>query len=153
MLKFASASTSQRVRLEAGRHGNVNETGLLWKQTKGLPYVSSAILYRGQYVMVKDGGMVTAYDAASRQGQIYQKRLAATGGYYASPVAANGNVYFTSLDDGSITVLAAGAPKLKVVAENPASANARPPRRPSPTTRSTCEPPSICMRSAQRIDS
>ena len=37
----------------------------LWKQTKGLPYVSSAILYRGQYVMVKDGGIVTAYDATT----------------------------------------------------------------------------------------
>ena len=50
--------------------------------------------------------------------RLYQKRLEATGGYYASPVAANGNVYFTSLDDGTITVLEGGTPKPKVVAKN-----------------------------------
>ncbi len=36
--------------------------------------------------------------------------------YYASPVAANGNIYFTSLDDGSITVLKAGSDKPEVSA-------------------------------------
>ena len=86
----------------------------------GLPYVSSAILYRGQYLMVKDGGMITAYDAKSGE-QLYQKRLDATGSYYASPVAANGNVYFTSLDDGTITVLAGGAPKPHGRREKPAA--------------------------------
>jgi hypothetical protein len=68
--------------------------------------------------MVKDGGTVTAYDAKTGK-QLDQERLAATGSYYASPVAASGIVYFTSLDNGSITVLAGGAQKLKVVAENP----------------------------------
>ena len=42
--------------------------------------------------MVKDGGIVTAYDAKTGN-ELYQKRAAATGSYYASPVAANGNVY------------------------------------------------------------
>jgi hypothetical protein len=37
--------------------------------------------------MVKDGGIVTAYDAASSE-KLYQKRIAAPGKYYASPVAA-----------------------------------------------------------------
>ena len=45
--------------------------------------------------------------------------LAATGSYYASPVAANGNVYFVSLDDGAVTVLEGGSPTPKVVAKNP----------------------------------
>ena len=68
--------------------------------------------------MVKDGGTITAYDADSGK-EVYQKRLAATGSYYASPVAANGNVYFVSLDNGSFTVLKGGAAKADVVAENP----------------------------------
>lgn len=117
--KFAANSRSSAFALKPGGSGNVTESGVLWKQKKGLPYVSSAILYRGQYLMVKDGGTITAYDANSGK-QLYQKRIQASGSYYASPVAANGNVYFTSLDNGTITVLEGGSPKLNVVAENPA---------------------------------
>jgi len=32
----------------------------VWKKTKGLPYITSAIAYAGQYVMVRDGGIITA---------------------------------------------------------------------------------------------
>jgi outer membrane protein assembly factor BamB len=50
---------------------------------------------------------------------LYQKRIAAPGKYYASPVAANGHIYFASLADGTITVLKAGATSPEVVAKNP----------------------------------
>ena len=108
----------QRVRPQAGRHRRCDKLQSLWKQTKGLPYVSSGIVYRGQYLIVKDGGIVTAYDAKTGD-ELYQKRAVAAGGYYASPVAANGNVYFMSLDDGTVTVLEGGSPTPKVVAKNP----------------------------------
>lgn len=68
--------------------------------------------------MVKDGGIVTAYDAGTGE-SLYQKRAVASGGYYASPVAADGHIYFASLADGAVTVLKAGAKKPEVVAENP----------------------------------
>jgi len=51
--------------------------------------------------------------------EIYMQRAAAGGKYYASPVAANGHIYFTSLEDGVVTVLKAGADKPVVVAKNP----------------------------------
>ena len=79
--------------------------------------IASAILYRGQYVMVKDGGIVTAYDAKTGA-EVYQERAVASGKYYASPVAANGYIYFTSLD-GAVTVLKAGSDKAVEVARNP----------------------------------
>jgi outer membrane protein assembly factor BamB len=44
--------------------------------------------------------------------------LAAAGRYYASPVAANGHIYFTS-QDGAVTVLKAGSQQPVVVATNP----------------------------------
>src|SRR6185369_7480548 len=91
---------------------------VLWKKMKGLPHVTSALVYRGQLVMVKDRGIVSAYDAKTGK-EIYQERAAAAGQYYASPVAANGYIYFTELDDGIVTVLEAGASKPKVVAKNP----------------------------------
>jgi outer membrane protein assembly factor BamB len=118
MLKYIAAGRNSAFALKPGGSGDVTHSHVLWKQTKGLPYVSSAILYRGQYVMVKDGGIVTAYDAITGD-EIYQKRSVPSGSYYASPVAADGHIYFASLADGAITVLAAGAKKPEVVAENP----------------------------------
>ena len=38
---------------------------------------------------------------------------------YSSPVAANGNIYLTTLEDGTVTVLKAGTTKPEVVAKNP----------------------------------
>jgi outer membrane protein assembly factor BamB len=92
---------------------------MLWKKTRGLPYVPSPIEYRGQLVMIKNGGLVTAYDAKTGDEVYVQKRGAAPGRYYASPVGANGHIYLTSLDDGTITVLKAGSPTPQVVATNP----------------------------------
>ncbi len=117
-LNYMASSKNSAFALRAGGSGDVAKTHLLWKKTKGLPYVPSAINYGGQYVMVKDGGIVTAYDAKTGN-ELYQKRAVASGSYYASPVAANGNIYFTSLADGAVTVLKAGAAQPEVVAENP----------------------------------
>jgi outer membrane protein assembly factor BamB len=118
VLKFMAEGKNTAFALKAGGSGDVTDSHMLWKQTKGLPYIASAIVYGGQYVMVKDGGIVTAFDAKTGD-EIYMQRAAASGKYYASPVAANGNIYFTSLEDGAVTVLKAGAEKPVVVAKNP----------------------------------
>jgi outer membrane protein assembly factor BamB len=118
LLKFSAESRNSAFALKPGGTGDATNTSVLWKKAKGLPYVPSAIVYRGQYLLVKDGGLVTAYDESTGD-ELYQKRAVATGGYYASPIAANGNVYFVSLDDGTVTVLEGGAPKPKTVAQNP----------------------------------
>jgi len=117
ILKFMSEGKNSAFALKPGGTGDVTTSHVLWKKTKGLPYLASALVYRGQCVMVKDGGIVTAYDARTGR-EVYQERAAAAGKYYASPVAANGNIYFTSLD-GAITVLKAGSGKPEVLATNP----------------------------------
>jgi outer membrane protein assembly factor BamB len=117
-LAYMATSKCSTFAVRSGGSGDVTDSHVIWRQTRGLPYVPSAILYRGQYVMVKDGGIVTAYDATSGD-KLFEKRAVATGSYYASPVAADGHIYFASLTDGAITVLAAGAKKPEVVAENP----------------------------------
>ncbi|HEX9284332.1 MAG TPA: PQQ-binding-like beta-propeller repeat protein, partial [Nitrospirales bacterium] len=118
ILKFMSEGKNSAFALKPGGSGDVTTTHVLWTKTKGLPYIASAIVYRGHYVMVKDGGIVTAYDAKTGA-EMYQERIAAAGKYYSSPVAANGHIYFTSLDDGTITVVKAGSDKPEVVAKNP----------------------------------
>jgi outer membrane protein assembly factor BamB len=119
VVKFMSEGQNSAFALKAGGMGDVTDSHVLWKQKKGLPYVPSAIVYRGQCVMVKDGGIVTAYDARTGK-QIYMERAAAGGRYYSSPVAANGHIYLTSLEDGTVTVLKAASSAAEIVSQNPA---------------------------------
>ncbi|HTU17921.1 MAG TPA: PQQ-binding-like beta-propeller repeat protein [Gemmataceae bacterium] len=119
-MKFMSTAKNSAFAVKPGGTGDVTKTHVLWKKTKGLPYVPSALVYQGQYVMVKDGGLVTAYDMKTGREIYVQERAAAAGRYYASPVAANGLIYFTSLQDGKVTVMKAGLAAPTVVARNPA---------------------------------
>lgn len=118
MIKFMSASKNSAFALKPGGKGDVTESHVVWKATKGLPYVPSAIAYKNQYILVKDGGLVTIYD--TKDGKVlYQGRGVRAGRYYSSPVVANGLLYVASLDDGGFTVLRPNGGKPAQVAENP----------------------------------
>jgi outer membrane protein assembly factor BamB len=118
MMEWMAAGRNSAFALKPGGTGDVTESHVRWRKKKGLPYVATSIVYRGQHVMVKDGGILTAYDVKTGD-EIYQKRVLAAGSYYASPVAANGLIYFTSLDDGTVMVVKAGGKAPEVVAKNP----------------------------------
>jgi outer membrane protein assembly factor BamB len=102
------------VAVKSGGKGALSENQLAWKQTRGLPYVPSPLLYEGRVYIVRDGGMISSYDAKSGQTHYQQERLGAIGNYYASPVAADGRIYVASLN-GRVTVLAAGGETPKVL--------------------------------------
>ena len=116
-LRFLSASKNSAFALKLGGAGDVTASHVLWKKTKGLPYVPTGIVYRGQYILLKDGGIITAYDASSGK-ELYMRRAGVAQRYYASPVAANGCVYFTSLESGVVTVLRVDGAEPEVVAKN-----------------------------------
>lgn len=118
-IKFMSAAKNSAFCVKAGGKGDVTKTHVVWKATKGLPYVPSAVMYKGQMFLVKDGGLVTAYDAKTGKELYANERGAAQGRYYASPVAANGHIYTVTLDDGTFTVFKAGEKEPEVVAKNP----------------------------------
>ncbi len=118
-LAIISTSKNSVFALKLGGTGDVTKSHVVWRNTKGLPYVPSGIVTNGQYVLLRDGGIVTAYDEKTGKPVYVQKRVAATGGYYASPVAANGNIYLTSLADGVVTVMKAGTNAPVVVVRNP----------------------------------
>jgi outer membrane protein assembly factor BamB len=117
--KFMAASVNTAFALRPGGMGDVTKSHVIWTQKRGLPYIASAIVYDGQFVMVRDKGILTAYEPKSGE-ELYQKRRAASGSYYASPVAANGHIYFTTLADGEVTVVKAGTTPPEVVAKNEA---------------------------------
>ena len=56
---------------------------------------------------MKDGGLVSCFDAKTGSARSEQERLGALGNYYASPVAADGRIYTASLN-GTVCVLKAG---------------------------------------------
>jgi outer membrane protein assembly factor BamB len=119
LVKFGAESRNSAFALKPGGKGDVTNSHILWKKTEGLPYVSSGIVYRGQFVMaMNEGGFITAYDAKTGD-KIYRKRVLPVGHCYASPVAANGNIYFISLGEGEVIVLEGGSTDPKVVAKNP----------------------------------
>lgn len=72
--KFLASGKNSAFAVKLGGRGDVTTTHVLWKQTKGLPYVSTGIVYRDQFLFVKDGGLVTAYDAKKGEKIYLQER-------------------------------------------------------------------------------
>jgi outer membrane protein assembly factor BamB len=93
--------------VKAGGQGDVTKSHVEWIQRKSLPTVPSPLVYRDEFYMIKDGGIMTALDVAT--GEILkQGRLDGRGNYYASPVAADGLIFAAS-EQGVVTVVKAGA--------------------------------------------
>lgn len=94
--------------------GDITATHVKWKQERGLPYVASPLYYDGRVYLVKDGGMLSSFEASTGRPIYQQERLNALGNYYASPVAADGRIYVCSLD-GKVTVIKAGGDKPEIL--------------------------------------
>lgn len=84
--------------------GELASDAVVWKHSRGVPYVATPVIDRGILYMVKDGGIVTKLDVASGQ-LLQEERVGGLGNYFASPVAGDGKVYFSS-EPGTVSVLA-----------------------------------------------
>ena len=112
---FAKAGNAV-LAIRPGGQGNITATHLAWKVTRSLPYVSSPLFYQGRLYTVKNGGLMSCYDAKTGRPFYQEERLDAPGDYYSSAVAAGGMIYLAS-EKGVVLVLAAGE-NLKVLARN-----------------------------------
>ena len=101
--------------VRVGGKGDVTRSHVQWTETKGVPEVPSPLLYRDRLYLVRSGGVVICRDAKTGR-LVFEGRLGAPGGYYASPVAAGGRIY-TASDEGVIVVLESGE-TLRVLARN-----------------------------------
>jgi outer membrane protein assembly factor BamB len=91
----------------------VTKTHVAWTVKRGAPHTPSQLLLGEELYMVSDRGIASCLDAAT--GKVYwQERLG--GDYSASPVAADGKIYFQS-EDGVGTVIQAGR-EFKKLARN-----------------------------------
>jgi outer membrane protein assembly factor BamB len=114
MRELMAKGENVAVAVKPGAQGELTESHLAWKQTRGLPYVPSPLYYQGRVYLLKDGGMVSSLDARTGQFLYTQERLNAPGSYYASPVAAEGRIYVASIT-GKVTVFKAGGDKPEIL--------------------------------------
>ncbi len=107
MFAATMAATNSLMAIKAGLHGDVTTTGVKWQFHKSIPQLPSVVLYRGIIYMINDGGVLTTLDA--KTGEVFkQARLRAVSDkYFASPVAADGKIYFAA-HSGTVAVLKAG---------------------------------------------
>ena len=94
-------------------NGNVTDTHIAWRTTRGAAYVPSPVVSGKYLVVVADNGIASCFDSATGERQ-WMARVGPR--FSASLVAADGLVYLTS-DRGVTTVIKPG-PDLKKVAEN-----------------------------------
>jgi outer membrane protein assembly factor BamB len=106
-------NTGQVLAVKPDGRGDVTSSHVAWRTTRGAPKKPSLLLLGDLLMMVNDSGVITCLDAKSGA-EVWTARL--TDSYSASPIAAEGRVYFFS-EDGKATVIEAGR-AFKVLAEN-----------------------------------
>jgi outer membrane protein assembly factor BamB len=93
--------------VKPGGKGDITETHVAWKRTKGLPYVPSPVYHGGKLYVVRDGGLLSCLDAKTGNPAYEAQRVAASATHYASLVAAGGHLYAFALN-GQLTVVKEG---------------------------------------------
>jgi outer membrane protein assembly factor BamB len=98
------------------KDGKDSSDFVAWSKPRGGPYMPTPIVYGEHLYTLSNNGVVVAYNAKTGE-RLYQERLAGRGGAFtASPVAADGKLYFSS-EDGEVFVVKAG-PKYEYLGEN-----------------------------------
>lgn len=102
--------------VKLGGRGVVTETHVVWKASGHVPNRPSPLLVGDLIYMVhQDTGVASCLDAMTGN-VIWRERLPGAGNYSASPISAEGRIYFFN-ESGHCPVIEAGR-QFKVLAEN-----------------------------------
>lgn len=105
------------LRLETDAATGALRTRELWRYEKSFTSViPTALAYQGHIYTVKNGGILTALDAATGKVTKTGRIAGALGGYSSSPVAAEGRIYLAS-EEGKVAVIRA-APEWELLQVN-----------------------------------
>ena len=113
--RFRPREMDALVAVRSGGEGDVSESHIKWSTNEGIGQVASPLAYRGRVYLVKHGGIVTCFDAETGDRK-YSEKLGPRVYYFASPVAADGKIYFCSYL-GTVVVVQAGD-QFKILARN-----------------------------------
>lgn len=101
------------VAVKAGGKGDVTKTHTLWQKRFGAKVTS--MVYRDGHVYWANFGRAICLKASDGS-EVYRESLPEEGDFYASPVLADGKIYYISRQHGAFVVDA--APKFKLLAHN-----------------------------------
>ncbi|MAQ88387.1 MAG: serine/threonine protein kinase [Rhodopirellula sp.] len=91
--------------VRAGGNGDVTKSNLLWKHpTKYTDHIVSPLVSNGRMLLIKGGGIRTAFDTKKGKNIGRQTRIQNTCEYFASPIVGNGKIYVAG-ENGVIVVL------------------------------------------------
>ncbi|MGE0131030.1 MAG: PQQ-binding-like beta-propeller repeat protein [Blastocatellales bacterium] len=98
------------------RDGAASNEQIAWRN-RATPHILTPIVYGDYLYVCGDNGVLTQYQAGTGE-EIYRERIGGRGvTFSASPIAADGKLYFAS-EDGDIFVVKAG-PNYELLARNP----------------------------------
>ncbi len=117
LAKIFEQSRNALLAVRPGGSGDVTASHTAWTQARGLPYVPSPLCFDGRVYLVKNGGMLSCFETRTGHTLFLEERLGAIGDYYASPVAAGGQVCMISQQGVAVVVRAGDT--LEVLARNP----------------------------------
>jgi outer membrane protein assembly factor BamB len=100
--------------VKPGGKGDVTDSQVLWKNERGTSFVPSAILVGPRYYVADDKGVLTCFDADGGKLR-WRKRL--DGKFTASPVSAEGKIFFTN-ETGQTVVIDAARDEYTELAQN-----------------------------------
>ncbi len=104
--RAAAFNRTTLMSVRTGGSGNATESQVVWKESKGVPEVPSPLLWGDRIYLIRNGGILACRNLETGS-LVYDERLDSPGGYFASPVLADGRLYLVS-DRGTVTVVKAG---------------------------------------------
>jgi outer membrane protein assembly factor BamB len=95
--------------IRPGGRGDITSTHVVWRAPAGGSYAASLVAYQGLLYMTNDVGVMTCADMKTGE-RVAQMRL--DGVFFASPVAADGKIYFLSQTGETVVVKAGRTPAI-----------------------------------------
>ena len=110
------ASKNSMMAIRLGGQGDMTGKNVIWKYFRNIPQLPSPVLYNDHLFMISDQGIVTCLDPKNGEALQRGRLQGASGNFYASPVAADGKLFFIT-EQGQVAVTDA-SDKFKVLAVN-----------------------------------
>ena len=109
----SSQANLKAIRLDETTTGDITDTHIEWDREKGNSRLAAPLLIGNRVFMITDKGVANCVDADTSE-EIWKDRVGGT--HVASPVTANGLIYFCS-EEGDTTIIKA-SDKFEIVSKN-----------------------------------
>ena len=113
LVYFTTGVARQLLAIRPSGTGDVTDTHVAWSVRRRTPEIPSPLIVDNLMFMATEGGVVSCLEAKSGN-EVWKGRL--DGDYWASPLYADGQIYFFSRE-GNISVISAGR-EFEILAEN-----------------------------------